>query len=336
MAFYGTIPEAPDIRKQRPGYFAQREGPDFGSGFAMPQGMQPYDPEADRYQDQVPDLWPEIQAELQGILQKGPGQYFTKPVGGELTPEQAEHNKMLMAWKSPAGLSAIETGKYRESTEKARVVDQKEKRVANLEKQLLAAHKAEAPQDIIKHYEQSYNRAADSLDQSLDEPSMLPRYTGEGKFKLKIKAGEEPGPGIMSRIKGWFQGGEGPPAAAEGFETPEQVAAAPAEMAPMKSNLILRGLIEAERLMIRHLGNEEAKELIVNINAETKDPNERLEKAIAAVGAKNPKSPGLKKLKAQRTIWNMTRERKLQQSYNPPGMPVTRRYSRGIPEPGGG
>jgi hypothetical protein len=332
MAFYGTIPEAPDIRKQRPGYFAQKEGPDFGAGFAMPQGMQPYNPEADRYQDQVPDLWPEIQAELQGILQRGPGQYFTKPEGGELTPEQAEHNKMLMAWKSPAGLSAIETGKYRESTEKARSIDQQEKRVANLEKQLLAAHKAEAPQDIIKHYELAYNRAADALDGKLEEPSQLPRYTGEGKFKLKIKEGEEK-PGVFAGIKDWFRSVESTP---QGFETPEEVAAAPPEQAPMKSTLMLRGLIEAERLMIRHLGSEEAKKQIVNINAETKDPNERLEKAISAVGAKNPKSPGLKKLKAQRTIWNMSRERKLQQSYNPPGMPVTRKFTRGIPEPGGG
>jgi hypothetical protein len=344
MAFYGTIPEAPDIRKQRPGYF--NKPIEFPRGFAMPEGVSEFDPGADPWQHAVPDLWPEIEQELKGILQQGRGKFYTAPEGGELTPEQAEHNKMLMAWKSPAGLQAIETGKYREQQARHVEVDRAEKRVANIEKQILQASKVEGvPTGLVQQLEKRYNSAVKQLDTLLTSTeggveSGYPRYTGKGKFELE---GIEKEPGFWSRLfKRTKETGEAiPPVPTGEFETPEEVAAAPADIAPQKSNLMLKGLLEADRLFAKHLGSDEAKRVTDQIVASTKDPGERLEKALAALPAKAKKDPEVRKLSRQMTIWKMTPERKAKQAMGPPpgqtaeSMPILRRYQRGIPEPGG-
>jgi hypothetical protein len=257
MAYFGTIPEAPDIRQQRPGYFNQPV--DFPRGFAMPEGTQEFDPMANQWQTEVPDLWPEIEQELRGIMQRSSQPYYMAPEGGELTPEQMEHNKMLMAWKSPGGLSAIETGKYRELQQREAQLDRAEKRVAKIEGQILQASKVDGiPKGLVQQLENRYNaavKAYDTMLKGVNEPeSGYPKYTGKGKFELE---GMEKEPSIWKRMGQFFGGlggGEGQvpgPPEAGGFESPEAVAQAPAEMAPMKSNLMLRGLLEADRLFVK-------------------------------------------------------------------------------------
>lgn len=327
MAYFGgQIPRTPDIRQQRPAYFYRDQGEDLGSELAMPTGQQPYDPEQTEWGTQVPNLWPQIEQELRGILDQPRQPFFMGTKEEPLTPEQMEHNKMLMAWKTPSGLSAIETGKYRESQERYRNIDRSEARVANYGKQLLAAFKAEAPKGMIQQLESSYNKSVEQLDKLLGEgmESGYPKYTGKGKMAIE---GMEKEPGFFSKLLSGFKdkAQELPPIPAEGFQTPEELMEDPAEQAPQKSTLMLKGLIEAERLMRKYLGKE-AETVVDQITQQTKDPNERLDLAIAAVEAKNPESESLKRVRAMRQIWNMTPERKLQQSWNPPGAAPTERF----------
>ena len=345
MANYiGNIPEAPDIRQQRPSYFAGQNQVNFPTEFAMPSDMQRFDPMANQWQNQVPDMWPEIEQQLRGILEQGPGQYYTPPPGGTLTPEQEQHNKMLMAWKSPSGLSAIETGKYRELQQREANLDRAEKRIANIEKQILAASKVEGvPKGLVAQLEKRLNSsitAYDTMLKNAGQPeSGYPKYTGEGKFELE---GMEKKPGILARMGEFLRGlggGEGenvPPPTPSGFESPESVAQSPADVAPQKSNLMLRGLLEADRLLAQYLGNEKAKQVTDQIVASTKDPNVRLQKALDAIEQVAPKAPGVQALRqqtlAQRVAAAPVTEPQRMPTPEPgPSLPILERYMRGRP-----
>jgi hypothetical protein len=294
------IPPTPDIRQQRPELF--QKDIEFPSGFAMPQGMQAFDPSANQWQHDVPDLWPEIQENLKQIMQQAQQPFYMPKEGEPLTPEQEQHNKMLMAWKSPAGLSAIETGKYREYQQQQNNIDRAEKRVSNLEKQLLQAFKAEAPKGLLMQIEKRYNASVGQLDTLLKNSeaaeSGYPKFTGEGRMKLE---GIPEKRGIFGKIKDWFtEDREGAAPAGPGQVT-EPVEMQPGSPVSAVSDVSVQALLKAEQLMVKLLGNEKAQKHIDQIVAASKDPNQRLEEALAKIKKEAPKDPEVKELERRVT-----------------------------------
>jgi hypothetical protein len=143
-----------------------------------------------------------------------------------------ESNKVLMAWKSPTGLGAIQRGEEVKLARQLTSIDIAEKRVAKIEGQLLQASKVEGiAKGLVQQLEKRYNAALNAYDTTLkafgEEESGYPKYTGEGKFELE---GMERKPSIWKRMGQFFGGlggGEGQvpgPPEAGGFESPEAVA----------------------------------------------------------------------------------------------------------------
>lgn len=342
MTYYGQIPKTPDVREDRWRYF-NRGQTDFPKDFAMPQGQEQYD--VGDPSSELPDLWPEIQQELRGIMQQNKQPYYMTPEGGELTPEQIESNKMLMAWKSPAGLSAIETGKYRESAEKEKGIDRAENRVAAYGKQLAAAHKAEAPKGLVMQLEKSYNAAVSNLDKLLGEgqESGHGKYTGKGKFELAGMAKE---PGMFSRaagaVKDWVVGdSQGGPGVLRGQESPLGPGQ-PDEMQPgqefgvgdatqQAGKVFIRGLLKMDKIFADIFGNEKAKTLTDQIVKGTKDPAERLQAALSSLPAKAQKNPEVQELQRQLTAQKVQAMPAPSPMQDPGGMPPTEQPQESMP-----
>lgn len=320
MTYVGNPPPAPDIRQQRPEYFYRDQGVDFPDEFVMPQGMQRFDPMADPWHQHVPDLWPELEQKLMAILEQQPELFMPKE-GRPLTPEQEAHNKMLLAWKSPAGLSAIETGKYREFAQKQADIERAEKRVENLGKQLATVAKMEdAPPGLVKTLESQYNRAIDQLDALLpkDSKSELPKYTGEGRFQLEIERAEK-GPGIIDRLKGWLQGEPSrtaPPAREEPLT--ESPGAGPGSVPGAIADMLVPALVEGEKIIRKHFGTEKAQKEITNLTARTQTPEGQADPdARARETAKTLRKIGTEdamRAARQMEAFAMTRGRKAWQS----------------------
>lgn len=293
------IPPTPDIRTQRPEYFQK---PMFEEGrvpAAFPQGFKPYDPRADRWD--VPDQWPEIEAQLRGIIERGPGEYFVPSADQPLTPEQEAHNKMLMAWKSPQGLAAIETGKYREFQQKATEIERAQNRVNKLEQTLvkMGTSKETPPKQLMIALEKRYNKAIEQLEKLTDEDSGYPKYTEKGK--LEIEGYEEP-PGFFSRLLGGardigeaaIRGG----AEIMGAEVPE--AATPEEQMIEPGGSVFKALTDLTASIV-NLFKDDAPEVINQINQQSRNPAERLDLAVSKVQEKDPNDPAIQNVKRMRT-----------------------------------
>jgi hypothetical protein len=294
----------------------------------MPEGTEAFDPSANQWQHDVPDLWPEIQENLRSIMQQAQQPFYMPTEEQPLTPEQEQHNKMLMAWKSPAGLSAIETGKYREYQQQQAGIDRAEKRVANLEKQLLQAFKAEAPKGLLMQIEKRYNSSVGQLDTLLKKQeggaeSGYPKFTGEGQMKLE---GLPEKRGIFGKIKDWFTKEPGQVSPTGPGQVTEPVEMQPGSPVSALTDVSVQALLKAEQLMVKLLGNEKAQKHIDQIVAASKDPNQRLEEALAKIKKEAPKDPEVKELERRVTTskvmqmpdWaNVTPERKMQQAGSP-------------------
>jgi len=288
------IPPTPDVRTQRPEYFQQRMFPEGRIPAAFPQGFEPYDPQADRWD--IPNQWPEIEAQLRGIIEQGPGKYYVPEQGKELTPEQEAHNKMLMAWKSPQGLAAIETGKYREFQQKSTEIERAQNRVNKLEQTLvkLGTSKETPPKQLMIALEKRYNKAIEQLEGLTEEDSGYPRYKETGK--LEIEGYEEP-PGFFSKVLGGARdigeaaltrGGE-----ILGQQVPEAMSAEEAMVEPGGS--VFKALTDLTQTIVR-LFKDDAPKVIDEINQQTKNPNERMDLAVGKALEKDPNDPQVKEL----------------------------------------
>jgi len=326
MAYYGTIPEAPDIRQQRPGYF--NKSTEFPTGPAYPEGFTP--PALGGEPLDVPDLWPQIEAELKGIIERGPGHYYTGTPDKPLTKEQEEHNKMLMAWKSPAGLSAIETGKYREFQQREAGIAKAQDRVNKIEAQLikLATSKEKAPKTLMIALEKRYNQAVKDLEKRSEEDSGYPLYTGEGK--LKIEGYEEP-PGKLRRAAGYVGGliKEGGEAVVGGLS---KIKAGGEGILPPEAHMVEPGgnlfkVLTALTAKLVATSPEDPASTIEPINKATKDPIKRADLALEKLSKTAPDDPEVKQLKQALTA------AKAERLAPPPipsqveeGLPITERF----------
>jgi hypothetical protein len=356
MTYYGTIPEAPDIRKQRPGYFDKGQT-DFDQGFTMPQGMQPFNPAADQWENTVPDLWPEIKQNLRQIMKEAREPYLVGTTENPLTADQEAMQKTRMAWQSPSGLQAIEIGKHREQQARYVEIDRAEKRVATLEKHLMNLSKIDGvPKGLLIQAERRYNSAVKGLDTQLGKgkESGYPLFAGDGKMTIQGVEKEE---GWMSKtagaVKDWVIGdSQGGPGTLRGQESPlgpspdievmEPGAGSPVsavgdvagQTLEQAGGVFVKALLSLDQMFVEKFGSKKAKELtdkIVKDNPATGEegvPIARIEQAIAALPADARKSPAVLQMQRQITA------RKLSQpgaTKMEPRMPILERFQQGLP-----
>jgi hypothetical protein len=333
------IPPTPDIRRSRPELFMKH----LPAGQDYPSEFRPHEAGSVLRQQREASAasWPELKQELLGMLQGQKPKYYT---GTDLTEEEREHNKMVMAWHSPGGLSAIETGKYREFQQKLTLVQRAEARLGALEKQLIQIHKEKDayPKGLRMGLEKSYNSAVDRLDNLLKgidaDVSGLPKYTGEGKLKLEgyeeepswltkgiqrlmqeiSPSAQEASPFVQPERQPWKMGVTDAEAMAGGEEAPPQIPpfaqpqpapqAAPIQPPEQEMQEMTKQLVPAEVALRETLGDE-ADEVIEEIKRTSGDPGERLDHALMKILEKDPLNITAKKMRAARAARKMAAQR---------------------------